>query len=245
MGGWFLGGVYCADRGHPPTQNTGTRRGDSAVSTSNLRQGCFADRAHKNALLPTGRLGYGAALGVHDGIGKLTKSHVTICAGGAYVSCEFRHSAERNAGSRFHGFPQPYAISLRGIVRLRVEDADGDPHFLVDDADGLGQVGIIRDDHQLLAVFPKRIHEHVGGDIDVRTLLLHLHHVRIQKTTGDGMGKPRGNRARQVVTVVNAEIRESLEGADVCLLPLAHGRIARPRGDHGSEVSNPVDVYAG
>lgn len=62
----------------------------------------------------------------------------------------------------------------RRIVSLRIEDADRNPEFLVDDPHRLRQVRIIRNHHELVAILAEGIDKHVGGDVHVGALFLHL-----------------------------------------------------------------------
>jgi hypothetical protein len=49
----------------------------------------------------------------------------------------------------------------------------------------------------------------------------------------------------QIVAVVDREVRDRLERAQVDLLPLGSMRIVRPGADRGGEVPDPIDAVLG
>jgi hypothetical protein len=113
-----------------------------------------------------------------------------------------------------------------GVIRLRVENADRDQHFFVYDPHGFCQIGVIRNDHQLIAVIPECIDQHVCGDVYLRAFFFHLEHVREAGAARTWGGKRHRYRALQIVAVMHRQIRQRLQGANVDFLAKPRMRIA-------------------
>ena len=137
--------------------------------------------------------------------------------------------------------PRKAVLTVGSALRMRVEDADRNAKLFVDDANGFGEIGIIRDHHKLIAVLSESINEHVRRDIHVRAFLLDLHHLDHIR------GRIRVAHSRfafQEVPIVNADVRERFERANERLLTAGHVWIGRRTFDTRREIANPVDAKA-
>jgi hypothetical protein len=76
-----------------------------------------------------------------------------------------------------------------GVMCVWIENADWDHQFLVNDPHRLRQIGVVCDDDQLIAVFPKSIDQHVRGNVNVRAFFFHVKHISEARTTGARRGK--------------------------------------------------------
>ena len=67
-------------------------------------------------------------------------------------------------------------LAVCGALRVRVENTDGNSELLIDDPNRFGEIGVVGDDDELIAVFAKGVDEHVRRDVDVGAFLFHLDH---------------------------------------------------------------------
>jgi hypothetical protein len=92
-------------------------------------------------------------------------------------------------------------------MSLRIENANRNSHLFVYDPHRFGQIGVIGDDHELIAVFPEGIDQHICGDIYVRTLFFHLEYFRKPWAGRSRVRERHRYRALQIMTIVHGEIR--------------------------------------
>ena len=137
------------------------------------------------------------------------------------------------------------AGALSGVFGVGIEHDHRNMELLVNNANGFGQIGIIRHDDHLIAVLAKGINQHVGRKIYIRTFFLHF---------DDANGRARGGRRRrcethvggalEVVSVMNREIRQRLKRADVGFLSLSALWIARIGVHQSCKVADSTNLNA-
>ncbi len=135
------------------------------------------------------------------------------------------------------------ARSARGrVVGLRIEDANRQTYFLVDDPHRLRQVGIVRDQHELIAVLAEGIDQHVRGDVHVRAFLFHLDDACEAR-------RRRHERHRDfgllIVAIMHCQIGQRLQRAYIELLALPDVWISGAWFHERREIADAVNVDAG
>ena len=78
--------------------------------------------------------------------------------------------------------------------------------FTTNDADWLGKVGVVADDHGYVEVALIGIHEEVGGEIDVGAFFFGFYDERGRRPFRWGMDKVHTDFALEEFAVVNGEI---------------------------------------
>lgn len=137
------------------------------------------------------------------------------------------------------------AAPSRRVVCLRIENTYRHEQFLIDDPHGFGQVGIVRDYDQLIAIHAKGIGHHVGGDIHVRAFFFCFDNLGKARAAGRRRGQRHENLAFQIVALVHGEVGKRFEGANVDFLPHSDMRIGRARLYERREIPDAVERKAG
>ena len=113
-----------------------------------------------------------------------------------------------------------WSARLRRGWRVRVDDADTEAEFSLHDLDRQLQIGVVRDHDRDVAVAREGVDEQEGGEVDVRALLLRLHHLDRARTAGTRTRQRHPRHVAQVMAVVDREPRDRLQRTQVDLLPL-------------------------
>ena len=136
-------------------------------------------------------------------------------------------------------------MQLEAPAPAGVEDADLLAQPILDHVDGQHQVGVVGDYYGQLVVVLEAVQQQVGGEIDVGPFFLgieYLHDARAGlRLPGQGPSLGLG----QQVSVVDSEVGNGRQGAEVRLLALRLGGVIGPVGDQGGKVAYPADGVAG
>ena len=128
-----------------------------------------------------------------------------------------------------------------------IDDADSLSEFAPNQADRLSEVRVITDDYGEVILPFERVQQQVAREIDIRTFFLPLndrHHLKRNDRRGPWRMR---NGQRSLLLVcrkppeMNAEVRDSAEGAKIGELTGAVIRVAWVRINQGGEVSDAID----
>ncbi len=128
---------------------------------------------------------------------------------------------------------------------MRVDDVDPDSKLGLGDLNRQLEIGVVGDHDGHFAVALEGVEQQVGGEIDVRALLLGLHDLDRARTASRRVGEWHPRDVGEVVAVVDREAGNRLERAQVDLLPLRRVRVVGPGADGGGEVTDAIDPVLG
>lgn len=126
-------------------------------------------------------------------------------------------------------------------VLLRIQDADLFAQFSAHQPDRLQQIGIVGDHDSRVEAIHMRIMDKVGGDIDIRSLLLGLDHGGISVASG-WMRQRHADLVRKEMPIDDGHHGFGQQRADIHLLPIRLIEIAGTRLDPGSVVFDGNDI---
>jgi hypothetical protein len=92
--------------------------------------------------------------------------------------------------------------------RMRVDDADLDAQFLLDNPDGLQEVRVVGDHHGGVAAALKRIEEQVGRQVHVGALLLGADDLYGSRPDQRRVGEGHADGVGQVVSEMHHDTRD-------------------------------------
>lgn len=85
---------------------------------------------------------------------------------------------------------------------MRIQDADRNSEFLIDDAHWFREVRIVCDYDELVAITAKSIDQHVCSEIYVGSFFLHFENIRVARTTRARRGQTHRHRTLQIVAIM-------------------------------------------
>lgn len=131
-------------------------------------------------------------------------------------------------------------LAICRILRVRIENTDWHFQFFVDDPDWLGEIRVVRNHDQLIAVIAKRAASMYVAMLTSEPFSSIFSTRTVGEPVAGGRREPHRHDALQEVPVVHGEVWNRLKSPDVKLLTLGNLWICSRRLYEGGEIPNAI-----